>query len=78
MHIFNKVSSFKILIKTDGFEIDADFFKKDSYISANFMMSFSNRAEFENAVESLTETEIQNLVNTYYYPRYIKKINEIL
>jgi len=63
-------NSFKFTLNLFGFEIDANF--KD--IHNNFTMLYPSKAEFEKDVMSLTDTEIDNLMETKILPQLIEKL----
>jgi len=70
--------SFKIILLDDGFRIDADFEKKDGNIQRNFTQQYSSEKEFEDAIASLNQDEFRILVEQFYYPKFVKKVNAIL
>ena len=70
--------SFKITLIEDGFRTSADFQKSGGNIHDNFTQDYPNKKDFEDAVLGLSESELNEIVSKYYYPRFIKKINEIL
>jgi hypothetical protein len=70
--------SLKLIIKRDGFETTANFIKEDGHMFKNFTQDYSNEKEYEDAVDGLSKDQLAQLVIVYYFPRTVKKINEIL
>lgn len=70
--------SLRVLIKAESFVTEADFIKTDGHMQRNFTRDYGSQKEFEDAVTSLTQSELESLVGDYIYPRLIKKINAVL
>ena len=71
-------ASFRLIVNRYGFETEADFLKSDGHMYENFTQDYTSRKEFESAVTGLSDNELSEMVEKYYYPLFIKKINEIL
>lgn len=70
--------SFKFALTLFGFEIDANFNKKDGNIAKNFTGMYGSSSEFENDVLSLTDDEIERMIRTFIIPQLKIKIHEAL
>lgn len=70
--------SFRMALNLFGFELDADFQKKDGHIYDNFTNQFNSQKEFEESVMSLTDGEIITMIETMIIPDIKKKMHEIL
>jgi hypothetical protein len=69
--------SFRIILNLFGFEIEADFIKGGGHIHDNFTNQFTTKKEFEEAVLSLTESEIDYMINKMVIPEIKRKYDEI-
>lgn len=65
--------SLKFELLENSFLIDADFVKSDNNMYDNFSFQFGSQKEFEDAVLSLTNAELQTLLNNYIVPEFLKK-----
>ena len=70
--------SLKFEILENSMLIDADFIKSDGHMYRNFETQFASKKEFEDAVLSLTDTEMQKLLKEYIEPKFIKLFYEKL
>jgi hypothetical protein len=70
--------SFRIIVKSDGWDTTADFIKEDGHMQRNFTQDYGSKKEFEDAVTDLKNEELAEMIKLYYYPRFEKKINDIL
>lgn len=67
--------SFKILLKQNSVNIEADFYKGGDHIGDNFEFQFSNLKDFENAIAGLSDIEIDEMLKTKVYPEAIRYLN---
>jgi hypothetical protein len=70
-------NTFRIFLKQNAIIIDADFDKGTSHIADNFTRDYSQK-ELENAIESLSESEINTLINTFVFEETINYLNKVL
>jgi hypothetical protein len=74
----NFYKTFKVFLKSNSLVIDADFDKgAGKNIADNFTRDYSQK-EFENAIESLSESEIDLMLNTVVFQEVIKYLNKTL
>lgn len=70
--------SFKIILHQSSVNIEADFWKDRDHIGDNFEYQFSNLREFENAITSLSDIEIEEMLNKQVLPEVINFLNKTL
>jgi len=70
--------SFKILILTHSFKIDADFIKRDGHIQKNFEDMYASPKKMEDLIMSLNENELNKIVDEYIEPEFFKILDESL
>lgn len=70
--------SMKYVLIQFGFEMEADFQKKDGHIQKNFTDQYGSQAEFETDVMDLSESEIDYMVKTFINPKFEKALNEVI
>jgi len=70
--------SFKVVLLLDGFEITGDFVKGSEHIEDNFNNLFPSKRAFESSVMSLTDKEINYIVEKKVIPLLLKEIHEFI
>lgn len=72
-------NSFDVKAKNMVLEILADFTTgKKEHIYKNFMGLFASKTDFENAVTSLSETELLTIIKQYAHAQFLKEFDKIL
>lgn len=67
-------NSMKIILLQNGFQIDADFVKKNGNIYKNFTKIYSSQKDFENSIMSLGLAEMKILMEIKVIPKLKAKI----
>lgn len=62
-------ASFRMALTLFGFEISADFDKESGHIYENFTKLFASKAEFEDAVLTLKDNEIEFMIKNMIIPK---------
>jgi hypothetical protein len=61
-----------------GFEVEASFMKKNGHMQKNFTNQYGSQAEFEADVLSLSDNEIEFMMQNFINPKFERELNAAL